>query len=760
MSQDNTNSLRNQCNANKELDSGIPNKDYHNITINTSEKSPTRLYKFDSNHNNFVNQQNEDKKYDSQHSDNLLSSDSFDSPKNYKNMQKPSLMQNQNDNSKDNLSKMNIQENLMIEINKNQIKQEKQKQTKSNNINNKNIKNEENPPNNSRPSKGVMDPLMPEDIDFNLDLQSLTERNDIKALSHRKTASNQTEKLNYDQNANKQNTDQKNQSKSLIQKQLTQQQNPNKNFKYIVKPSQSSKNISKNPKTNQKYQEQILQFQKLQQIQLKEIQQKNKHIPQYLQQEQQLDLNNNEIWQEWENINKLKIQENFNIFKIPKIKQAPQNSTIIGVIDQSGSMQDCFQWLATEWNSQIKDKYEKTKCCIFHNLAYEAPSLQKQPEMGTTEVEAGFTLLNSVLMQQEVEDNITVIFVSDGQDNNQNTIFERLDKLIAYIPKYKKINFLTIGVGEQFPTYLAMQLRQMYHTGESTIPPVFLVHNQHIHENWKVTFKLVNKYLSHNSPIQTQQEIQSYPWTQPQHTHYENSYVFSNNMNQKTLKINTENQTENNLNNGNQMNAKIVNNINEIEIQPINKMQHLEILEIGSFMLSNIQLRNLKFNNPDATKREATIAYKILLNLKQNWWGKQRKKLEERMQIETLLNEIQSLIKDPDLKNSHLQGGENDRHLALKLAVGGIAAGIGLYWLSENYGTFANLMGGMNFAGDSCFGSCGIFDQCAQCIGCESCGQCCADIFSSGKDCISTGCVYICKAGEYLGGIICGILGE
>lgn len=55
MSQDNTNSLRNQCNTNKELDSGIPNKDYHNITINTSEKSPTRLYKFDSNHNNFVN---------------------------------------------------------------------------------------------------------------------------------------------------------------------------------------------------------------------------------------------------------------------------------------------------------------------------------------------------------------------------------------------------------------------------------------------------------------------------------------------------------------------------------------------------------------------------------------------------------------------------------------------------------------------------------------------------------------------------------
>jgi len=41
----------------------------------------------------------------------------------------------------------------------------------------------------------------------------------------------------------------------------------------------------------------------------------------------------------------------------------------------------------------------------------------------------------------------------------------------------------------------------MYHNGENNIPPVFLVYNQHVHENWKVTFGVVNKYLAHNDPV-------------------------------------------------------------------------------------------------------------------------------------------------------------------------------------------------------------------------------------------------------------------
>jgi len=48
---------------------------------------------------------------------------------------------------------------------------------------------------------------------------------------------------------------------------------------------------------------------------------------------------------------KLKVNENYQIFRIPKVKESIEDSNIIGVIDQSGSMGDCFAWLAKEWNS-------------------------------------------------------------------------------------------------------------------------------------------------------------------------------------------------------------------------------------------------------------------------------------------------------------------------------------------------------------------------------------------------------------------------
>ena len=38
-----------------------------------------------------------------------------------------------------------------------------------------------------------------------------------------------------------------------------------------------------------------------------------------------------------------------------------------------------------------------------------------------------------------------------------------------------KINFITIAIGNKFPTFVAMKLREMYHSGEAGLPPLFLV---------------------------------------------------------------------------------------------------------------------------------------------------------------------------------------------------------------------------------------------------------------------------------------------
>lgn len=74
-----------------------------------------------------------------------------------------------------------------------------------------------------------------------------------------------------------------------------------------------------------------------------------------------------------------------------------------------------------------------------------------------------------------------MIFVSDGADSYSHTLNQRLDKLKSEIASTKKlhsklrINFLCVAVGTGFPTFVAMAFREMYHTGDATAPPVFLI---------------------------------------------------------------------------------------------------------------------------------------------------------------------------------------------------------------------------------------------------------------------------------------------
>jgi len=72
------------------------------------------------------------------------------------------------------------------------------------------------------------------------------------------------------------------------------------------------------------------------------------------------------------------------------------------------------------------------------------------------------------------EKNITVIFISDGQDNNLNTLNERMDRLKGNEDD-RKINFICLGIQSGFPTFLSMRLRQLYHRGDDAIPALYLV---------------------------------------------------------------------------------------------------------------------------------------------------------------------------------------------------------------------------------------------------------------------------------------------
>jgi hypothetical protein len=53
----------------------------------------------------------------------------------------------------------------------------------------------------------------------------------------------------------------------------------------------------------------------------------------------------------------------------------------------------------------------------------------------------------------------------------------------------KQINFISIGVGLSFPTFLSMEVRKIYHNGDDTITPVFLIANPAQESQWKENFK-------------------------------------------------------------------------------------------------------------------------------------------------------------------------------------------------------------------------------------------------------------------------------
>ena len=48
------------------------------------------------------------------------------------------------------------------------------------------------------------------------------------------------------------------------------------------------------------------------------------------------------------------------------------------------------------------------------------------------------------------------------------------------IKNSKKINFIVVGVGSEFPTFIAMKLREIFHNGDPLIPLLYLFDNDTI----------------------------------------------------------------------------------------------------------------------------------------------------------------------------------------------------------------------------------------------------------------------------------------
>lgn len=216
-----------------------------------------------------------------------------------------------------------------------------------------------------------------------------------------------------------------------------------------------------------------------------------------------------------------------NIFQIPKDNKT-HCDLVIGIIDASGSMEPHWEWLATHWNKYIKT--EKSITITFDTIAETVESNILDTNLhyhggGGTNLPRAFQLFEKKLSELPEKTNLTVLFVSDGKDNNEKLCYRKLEKLIGNDNK-RFINFLTLGIGKDFPTSISMKLREKYHNGDESLPALFLIEYP-TEKVFTYKFEMMKEYFSLNRKRRIEPVVCTFPWREYTHEVFENSWVMA-----------------------------------------------------------------------------------------------------------------------------------------------------------------------------------------------------------------------------------------
>jgi uncharacterized sporulation protein YeaH/YhbH (DUF444 family) len=138
-----------------------------------------------------------------------------------------------------------------------------------------------------------------------------------------------------------------------------------------------------------------------------------------------------------------------NLLKIPKFEECSTPTAILGVIDCSGSMEMYWEWVAQFWNTKIPKDGKTititfdTTAKIVGNNTLNAQNIMEHGGGGTSIPEA-FLMMEKVINERiPVDQPLTLIFISDGDDSNMKTINDRMKKLKGNLNRY--INFICLG---------------------------------------------------------------------------------------------------------------------------------------------------------------------------------------------------------------------------------------------------------------------------------------------------------------------------
>lgn len=366
--------------------------------------------------------------------------------------------------------------------------------------------------------------------------------------------------------------------------------------------------------------------------------------------------------------------KNIRVGKTPLISNN-KPSYIIGIIDCSGSMSSRFPDLCPAWNN-FKNSIglnNITTVLFCHESEILEGDLEQKHCRGTTNILAGFHLAFEEISKKKslgISD-FTILFISDGCDNNQNTIQERVNNLSALDPALS-VNVICLGVGTGFPTFISMDLRKKFHNGSISIPPVFLLYaepsgdsNNEFETN---LIEIKNKYSCKKEIYEVSPSVKRYLWdenSQKNNLMLEDEYFF------------TEKNEE----------EIFYNNTHRIETIPFDELNLTQSFDLLRIITSDLQLRGMSNKNQNV-KKEAEIAYdyfaqkleylKSLNSVLKKDFTKTPKTLKERLLIkqeksefvsyENLLSELKNLKTGESLLN--LSEAEAAKRLAIGTKTG------------------------------------------------------------------------------------------
>ena len=186
----------------------------------------------------------------------------------------------------------------------------------------------------------------------------------------------------------------------------------------------------------------------------------------------------------------------YQLYKLPMLKDDEyihhSNTYLIGIIDASGSMLSIWSQVVKFWNSLCltleRTSESKLAVTFDHKKKFTEYDLTENISEwggGQTNIMGAFSLLEKVIDDKLYDDSnyfdkfdsASIIFISDGEDSSSTEDVVNKMKYLNKFTCFKTINFITIGIGHEFPTFLAMDLRIFYHNGINEIPPLYLIEN-------------------------------------------------------------------------------------------------------------------------------------------------------------------------------------------------------------------------------------------------------------------------------------------